>query len=165
MLVCTASVPWLYGLLELYNMEKVSNSTQGNVEPPTPHRHLQSFQQGNGRGRVQVFSVSMQTSGGIFFSWSTEEVRSIFPCTSVLQKDHEVREVRVLFMNYDASNAVTSALQLITHLLNFLEIWEIIAILGYGILETCPNWVNLEKWKKWMSCISQVHLNKFEEDE
>ena len=32
-------------------MEKVSNSTQGNVEPPTPHRHLQSFQQqGNGGG-------------------------------------------------------------------------------------------------------------------
>ena len=49
-------------------MEKVSNSTQGNNEPPTPYSHLQSFQQGNGRGRVQVFSVSMQTSGGIFFS-------------------------------------------------------------------------------------------------
>ena len=75
---------------------------KGMLNPPPPTGTFNHFNKEMGGGGYRSFPFPCELQVGFFFSWSTEEVRAIFPCTSVLQKDHEVREVRVLFMNYGA---------------------------------------------------------------
>ena len=74
---------------------------KGMLNPPPPTGTFNHFNKEMGGGGYRSFPFPCELQVGFFFSWSTEEVRAIFPCTSVLQKDHEVREVRVLFMNYE----------------------------------------------------------------